>query len=63
MVDIVNRVNPKRLTLETRISCPYSTEQYNPQQAEWAKANKELLVPDARADRLARDAIVELSKV
>ena len=32
------------LPLETRISAPYSTEQYNAQQVEWAKKNKKLLV-------------------
>jgi ParB-like chromosome segregation protein Spo0J len=33
-----------KLPLEMRISCPYSTEQYNAQQVEWAKKNKKLLV-------------------
>lgn len=34
----------RRLTLENRVSCPYATQQYMPQQVEWAKANKKLLV-------------------
>lgn len=34
----------KRLRLHNRISCPYSTEQYNAQQLMWAKENKSLLV-------------------
>lgn len=34
----------KRLTLEYRVSCPYSTEQHTPQMVEWAKQNKRLLV-------------------
>lgn len=42
--DLVAEVGNKRLTLENRVSCPYSTEQYNPQQVEWAKENKKLLV-------------------
>lgn len=44
IVDLIADVGNKRLTLETRISCPYSTEQYNAQQVEWAKENKKLLV-------------------
>lgn len=42
--DVMRQVNPLRLRLENRVSCPYSTEQYNAQQVEWAKANKKLLV-------------------
>ena len=34
----------RKLTLETRVSCPYATEQYTPQMVDWAKANKKLLV-------------------
>lgn len=33
-----------KLPVECRISAPYSTEQYNAQQVEWAKSNKKLLV-------------------
>lgn len=44
IVDLIATVGNKRLTLETRISCPYATEQYNAQQVEWAKENKKLLV-------------------
>lgn len=32
------------LSIDMRISAPYSTEQYNAQQVEWAKSNKKLLV-------------------
>lgn len=39
------------LPLENRVSCPYSSEQYNAQQVEWAKANRKLLV-------LSRELIV-----
>lgn len=42
--DLVTEVGNKRLVLENRVSCPYSTEQYNAQQVEYAKANKKLLV-------------------
>jgi len=41
--DILMRLNTKKMILERRISCPYSTEQYNAQQVEWAKTNKALL--------------------
>jgi hypothetical protein len=34
----------KNLTVENRISCPYSTEQCNPQMVEWSKENKRPLV-------------------
>lgn len=44
VMHLIGGVNSKRLTLENRVSCPYSTEQCNPQQVEWAKANKKLLV-------------------
>lgn len=42
--DIIKGVNSKNLTLENRVSCPYSTEQYNAQQVEWAKEHRKLLV-------------------
>ena len=42
--DLVSVVGNKRLILENRVSCPYSTEQYNAQQVDWAKENKKLLV-------------------
>lgn len=44
VMHLVTGVNQNRLTLENRVSCPYTTEQYNAQQVEWAKANKKLLV-------------------
>ena len=44
ILDLVAAVGNKRLIVETRISCPYATEQYNAQQVEWAKANHKLLV-------------------
>lgn len=44
VMHLVNGVKSKRLTLENRISCPYSTQQANAQQVEWAKANRKLLV-------------------
>lgn len=44
VTDLVASVGNKRLTLENRVSCPYATQQYNPQQVEWAKANRKLLV-------------------
>jgi predicted transcriptional regulator len=42
--DIIKGVGNKSLTLENRVSCPYSTEQCLPQMVEWAKGNKKLLV-------------------
>lgn len=33
----------KRLKLDNRVSCPYTSEQYNAQQVDWAKANRRLL--------------------
>ena len=44
VTDLVCGVNKKKLVLENRVSCPYSTEQYNPQMVNWAKENKKLLV-------------------
>lgn len=44
IIDLIAAVGNKRLALETRISCPYTSEQYNAQQVEWAKENKKLLV-------------------
>lgn len=44
VTDLIRAVGNKRLVLENRVSCPYSTEQYNAQQVEWAKAHKKLLV-------------------
>ena len=44
VLDIIAGVGNKRLILENRVSCPYSTEQYNAQQVTWAKENKKLLV-------------------
>jgi hypothetical protein len=42
--DIVEGVGSKKVMVENRVSCPYSTEQCTPQMVEWAKANKKLLV-------------------
>lgn len=44
VTDLVRAVGNKRLVLENRVSCPYSTEQYNAQQVEWAKEHRKLLV-------------------
>lgn len=44
IVDIIKAVGNKRLVVENRVSCPYSSEQYNAQQVAWAKENKKLLV-------------------
>lgn len=41
--DVVQGVKSKKLRLENRVSCPYSTEQYTPQMVDWAKANHKLL--------------------
>jgi ParB-like chromosome segregation protein Spo0J len=38
------RIADKRLKLVNRVSCPYSTQQCTPQQVEYAKENKMLLV-------------------
>jgi len=39
--DIYKKVG---LPVFMRVQCPYSSEQYNPQQVDWAKENKQLLV-------------------
>lgn len=44
VTDLVRAVGNRRLILENRVSCPYSTEQYNAQQVEWAKEHRKLLV-------------------
>ncbi len=44
VMQVLCAVDNKRLRLENRVSCPYSTEQCTPQQVEWAKANRKLLV-------------------
>lgn len=50
--DIIQGVSKvKNLSLENRVSCPYSSEQCTPQMVEWAKENKKLLV-------LSRELIV-----
>ena len=41
VMDLVCAVN---LELLTRVSCPYSTEQYNSRQVDWANENGEWLV-------------------
>lgn len=41
--DLVRLLSGSCLAYEQRIICPYATEQYNPQQVEWAKANKQVL--------------------
>lgn len=45
VIDVIfGAAKDKRLKLKQRISCPYQTEQYLPQQVEWAKENKACLV-------------------
>jgi ParB-like chromosome segregation protein Spo0J len=44
VTEIVRLVGNKTLVLENRVSCPYSTEQCNPQMVEWAKENRKFLV-------------------
>ena len=44
VIQIINAVGNKTLTVENRISCPYSTERCTPHMVEWAKANKKVLV-------------------
>ena len=44
IIDIVTRATNKKLKLQYRISCPYSTEQCTPQMVDWARDNKALLV-------------------
>jgi len=44
VVDLINTVGNKRLKVEYRISCPYTSQQCLPQQVDWAKQNKKLLV-------------------
>ena len=39
--DMLRRIN---LPVDMRFSAPYQTEQYNPQQVEWAKENRKCLV-------------------
>jgi len=52
VLDVIRIVSKsKRLTLENRISCPYSTEQCTPQMVEWARENRKPLV-------LSRELIV-----
>lgn len=42
--EVINSVGNKKVIVKNRISCPYNTEQYNPQQVEWAKKHKAFLV-------------------
>lgn len=42
--DIISAVGNKKLAVENRVSCPYTSEQYTPQQVEYAKREKKLLV-------------------
>jgi hypothetical protein len=44
VLEICKLVGNKKLTLENRISCPYNSEQSNPQMVNWAKENKQFLV-------------------
>jgi len=44
ITDIIRAVNAKKLILENRVSCPYSTQQCLPQMVDWAKEHKKLLV-------------------
>jgi DNA modification methylase len=42
--DLVTRLsNNELLRYRNRVICPYATEQYNPQQVEWAKSQREIL--------------------
>ena len=41
---IIKGITSKKLILENRVSCPYSTQQCTPQMVNWAKENKKLLV-------------------
>ena len=42
--EIISAVGNKKLIVENRVSCPYSTEQYNAQMTEWAKESRQFLV-------------------
>jgi ParB-like chromosome segregation protein Spo0J len=42
--DLIGRIGNRRVQCEQRVSCPYSTEQYNAQMVNWAKEYKRLLV-------------------
>lgn len=44
VTDLIKAVGNDRVRVEYRISCPYPTEQYQPQLVTWAKENKQLLV-------------------
>jgi ParB-like chromosome segregation protein Spo0J len=44
VVEIIKRVGNKKVVVENRVSCPYQSEQYNPQMVEYAKANRIFLV-------------------
>lgn len=44
VTDLIRAVGNKRLAVDFRVSCPYATEQCTPQQVDWAKANRRLLV-------------------
>lgn len=51
VVDLCKRLDNGKTRLKQRISCPYSSQQANPQMVEWAKVNRQLLV-------LSRELIV-----
>lgn len=42
--DIIGKVGNKRVVVDNRVSCPYTSEQANAQMVDWAKENKKLLV-------------------
>lgn len=44
VVDLCKRLDNGSIRLIQRISCPYTSQQANPQMVEWAKANKRLIV-------------------
>jgi DNA modification methylase len=44
VIDLITRLQTKTLKYIRRISCPYNTQQYNAQQIEWAKENRDVLV-------------------
>lgn len=44
IIDLIFRLRNASLEYNRRIVCPYETQQYNPQQVDWAKENKDVLV-------------------
>jgi DNA modification methylase len=44
IVDLITRLRDASLRYTRRIVCPYESQQYNAQQVEWAKENRDVLV-------------------